>query len=107
MSILEAVSKPVLTKQLELIYFPLLAHGTFIGNVRLEAHKPTQLPINSTFHFGASTRYYTLREKPNIDGQSSDNADILPINLPDSEIDLDVSMNISLSVKIILSIFRI
>lgn len=39
-------------------------HGTFIGNLRLEAHKPTQLPIDSTFHFGASTRYYIIRERP-------------------------------------------
>nr|CAG4644005.1 EOG090X07CE [Lepidurus arcticus] len=39
-------------------------HGTFIGNMRLEANKPTQLPMDSTFHFGASTRYYTLRERP-------------------------------------------
>ncbi|XP_036143064.1 nuclear inhibitor of protein phosphatase 1 isoform X1 [Monomorium pharaonis] len=39
-------------------------HGTFIGNLRLEAQKPTQLPIDSTFHFGASTRYYIIRERP-------------------------------------------
>lgn len=32
------------------------AHGTFIGNLQIEPHKPTQLHINSTFHFGASTR---------------------------------------------------
>ncbi|KAK9695695.1 FHA domain [Popillia japonica] len=31
-------------------------HGTFIGNLRLEPYKPTQLPIDSGFHFGASTR---------------------------------------------------
>lgn len=36
--------------------FVLLAHGTFIGTLRLEPHKPTQLQINSMFHFGASTR---------------------------------------------------
>lgn len=34
----------------------VLAHGTFIGNLQIEPHKPTQLHINSTFHFGASTR---------------------------------------------------
>nr|CAG4651872.1 EOG090X07CE [Triops cancriformis] len=39
-------------------------HGTFIGTMRLEPNKPTQLPMDSTFHFGASTRYYTLRERP-------------------------------------------
>lgn len=37
------------------------AHGTFIGTLRLEAHKPTQLQINSTFHFGASTRWVGIR----------------------------------------------
>lgn len=31
-------------------------HGTFIGNLRIEANKPTQLQMNSQFHFGASTR---------------------------------------------------
>jgi len=39
-------------------------HGTFIGSLRLEAYKPTQLPIDSSFHFGASTRNYILRERP-------------------------------------------
>lgn len=37
------------------------AHGTYIGQMRLEANKPTQLPIDSTFHFGASTRNYIIR----------------------------------------------
>lgn len=41
---------------LMLFFFSLLAHGTYIGNLRLEAHKPTQLQMNSVFHFGASTR---------------------------------------------------
>jgi len=40
------------------------AHGTFIGSMRLESQKPTQLPIDTTFHFGASTRLYILRERP-------------------------------------------
>lgn len=39
-------------------------HGTFIGTLRLEAYKPTQLPIDSGFHFGASTRNYIIRERP-------------------------------------------
>nr|CAG4646303.1 EOG090X07CE [Macrothrix elegans] len=39
-------------------------HGTFIGSLRIESEKPTQLPVDSTFHFGASTRYYILRERP-------------------------------------------
>ena len=38
------------------------AHGTFIGNFRLEKNKPTQLPVDSVFRFGESTRrfYYFL-----------------------------------------------
>ena len=43
-----------------------IAHGTFIGNVRLEANKPTQLPVDSSFHFGASTRNYVIRERPQV-----------------------------------------
>ncbi|XP_019881712.1 nuclear inhibitor of protein phosphatase 1 isoform X2 [Aethina tumida] len=39
-------------------------HGTFIGTLRLEGYKPTQLPIDSSFHFGASTRNYIIRERP-------------------------------------------
>ncbi|XP_043916174.1 nuclear inhibitor of protein phosphatase 1 [Protopterus annectens] len=39
-------------------------HGTYLGRIRLEAHKPQQIPIDSTVSFGASTRLYTLREKP-------------------------------------------
>lgn len=40
------------------------AHGTFLGHIRLEPHKPQQVPIDSTMSFGASTRVYTIREKP-------------------------------------------
>ena len=35
-----------------------------MGSIRLEANKPMQLPIDESFHFGASTRTWTLREKP-------------------------------------------
>lgn len=42
------------------------AHGTFIGNIRLESEKPTQVQVDSVIHFGASTRTYTLREKPTL-----------------------------------------
>ena len=47
------------------------AHGTFIGTVRLEPHKPTQVQVDSVISFGASTRSYTLREKPTIPGMAS------------------------------------
>ncbi|KAK3550749.1 hypothetical protein QTP70_004592 [Hemibagrus guttatus] len=39
-------------------------HGTFLGHIRLEPHKPQQVPIDSTMSFGASTRVYIIREKP-------------------------------------------
>lgn len=44
--------------------FVAVAHGTFIGSTRLEPQKPTQLPLDTTISFGASTRSYTLRERP-------------------------------------------
>lgn len=37
------------------------AHGTFIGSIRLEQHKPQQLLVDAMFRFGASTRSYVLR----------------------------------------------
>ena len=51
---------------LEKCVFVPVAHGTFIGNIRLENDKPTQLPVESVIHFGASSRTYTLREKPTL-----------------------------------------
>ena len=41
-----------------------IAHGTFIGSTRLEGNKPTPLPVDTAFHFGASTRNYVIRERP-------------------------------------------
>ncbi|XP_062716412.1 nuclear inhibitor of protein phosphatase 1 [Aedes albopictus] len=70
-------------------------HGTYIGSVRLEAHKPTQLQINSTFHFGASTRHYMLRERPNVrsnimeDIPMMDTSDGTYLGLPESQTELD------------------
>uniref|UniRef100_A0A672YUS9 Nuclear inhibitor of protein phosphatase 1 n=1 Tax=Sphaeramia orbicularis TaxID=375764 RepID=A0A672YUS9_9TELE len=43
-------------------------HGTFLGRIRLEPHKPQQVPLDSTMSFGASTRVYILREKPQSQG---------------------------------------
>ncbi len=73
-----------------------IAHGSYIGSIRIEANKPTQLPIDSSFHFGASTRIYTLREKPNqksstIDPNSEDVESGL-LGLPETETELDVSL---------------
>jgi len=36
-------------------------HGSYIRNLRLEANKPTPVPYDVTFHFGASTRSYILK----------------------------------------------
>ncbi|CAH8666999.1 unnamed protein product [Heterobilharzia americana] len=33
--------------------------------VQLEPHRPQQVPIDSELHFGASTRIYIIRERPN------------------------------------------
>lgn len=70
--------------------------------MRLEANKPTQLPIDSTFHFGASTRNYVIRERPQagtrpiIDEleKSADDIDGGLLGLPETEIELDVSQMI-------------
>lgn len=40
------------------------AHGTHIGSIRLDANKPQQVFIDSELKFGASTRTYIIREKP-------------------------------------------
>ncbi|XP_055692059.1 nuclear inhibitor of protein phosphatase 1 [Lutzomyia longipalpis] len=72
-------------------------HGTFIGNIRLEAHKPTQLHMNSQFHFGASTRSYILRERPSTgvrpnimeDIPMSDATEGALLGLPESQSELD------------------
>ncbi len=37
-----------------------------MGTLRLEANKPTQIPLDITIRFGASTRSYTLRERPQV-----------------------------------------
>lgn len=76
-----------------------VAHGTFIGSLRLEGYKPTQLPIDSGFHFGASTRNYIIRERPQtgirpiIDEieKAGEEAEGGLLGLPETETELDVS----------------
>lgn len=79
------------------IFFPFPAHGTFLGRIRLESHKPQQVPIDSTMSFGASTRVYTLREKPQAQpsttaGDSGIEDEELKglLGLPKEETELDV-----------------
>ncbi|XP_015672077.1 nuclear inhibitor of protein phosphatase 1 [Protobothrops mucrosquamatus] len=73
-------------------------HGTFLGHIRLEPHKPQQIPIDSTVSFGASTRAYTLREKPQTlpsavkgDEKMTSEDDELKglLGLPEEETELD------------------
>ena len=82
-----------------IVLYYFLAHGTFIGSVRIEAQKPTQLPIDSMFHFGASTRNYILRERPTQGSKpimeelekATDEAEGGLLGLPETETELDVS----------------
>ena len=69
--------------------------------MRLESHKPTQLPIDSSFHFGASTRYYIIRERPQtgpkkiideLEKNSDDQDTGGLLGLPETEIELDVNI---------------
>ncbi|OTF71846.1 hypothetical protein BLA29_007077 [Euroglyphus maynei] len=60
-------------------------HGSFIGSIRIEPNRPIQLPIDSCFHFGASTRNYILREKP----KQMKDEDELQMSLPDCENEID------------------
>ena len=79
----------------------LPAHGTHIGKIRLEANKPTIVPVNSTFHFGASSRMYTLRERPQtapkpvmeeLERMPTEDGDGTLLGLPETETELDVSI---------------
>lgn len=68
--------------------------------MRVEADKPTQLPIDSVFHFGASTRNYIIRERPQTGSRpiieelekSSEDAEGGLLGLPETETELDVSV---------------
>jgi len=72
-------------------------HGTFVGNFRIESQKPTQLPVDTTFHFGESTRRYILRERPQQHNRpimeelekAGTEADGGLLGLPETETELD------------------
>ena len=64
----------------------------------MEKHKPTQLPIDSQFHFGASTRKYIIRERPQagprpimdeLEKSASSDTDGRLMGLPETETELD------------------
>jgi nuclear inhibitor of protein phosphatase 1 len=50
------------------VHLIVSAHGTFIGHIRLENHKPQQVHIDSEIHFGESSRLYIIRERPQVHG---------------------------------------
>ncbi|XP_067032838.1 nuclear inhibitor of protein phosphatase 1-like [Acropora muricata] len=79
-------------------------HGTFIGTIRLEPQKPTQVQVDSVIRFGASTRSYVLREKPAMPSSATKLSENAPdkteqdneesskgglLGLPESDTDLD------------------
>lgn len=71
-------------------------HGTFIGTIRLELNKPQQVPLDSELHFGASTRIYIIRERPNTiaptvpsDDKMGDELEGGLLGLPETETELD------------------
>lgn len=39
-------------------------HGSFIGSIKLDPQTPKQMLVDQSVHFGASSRTYTLRERP-------------------------------------------
>lgn len=87
---------------LEFISLLFIAHGTYIGHIRLESRKPQQIPIDSEIHFGASTRIYVIRERPQnipqgddteMQGEKEGNL----LGLPENETELDVSLKVCIS----------
>lgn len=78
-------------------------HGTFIGTIRLEPQKPTQVQVDSVIRFGASSRSYVLREKPAMPSSNlkqSENSEKMEeeteegskgglLGLPESDTELD------------------
>ncbi|KAM9434636.1 LOW QUALITY PROTEIN: nuclear inhibitor of protein phosphatase 1 [Clarias gariepinus] len=54
-------------------FFSFPAHGTFLGRIHLEPHKPQQVPIGSTMLFGGVGVVYTLREKTQLRATAGDN----------------------------------
>ena len=78
------------------IIFCFPAHGTFIGSIRLDNKKPQQVPIDSEIHFGASTRRYIVRERPQTavssinDDRKGDETEGNLLGLPETETELDV-----------------
>lgn len=92
--------------EIQIFLFLCIAHGTFIGSIKLDANKPQQVFIDSELKFGASTRTYIVRERPQANKHfpsmlmNTSNDSILKedteeyhnssLNLPENEAELDV-----------------
>ncbi|XP_064627026.1 nuclear inhibitor of protein phosphatase 1-like [Lineus longissimus] len=70
-------------------------HGTYIGSIRLENKKPQAVPLETELHFGASTRKYLIRERPQSmqtghgDDDKTDDKEGGLLGLPETETELD------------------
>ena len=81
-----------------------VAHGTFIGSVRVDPHQPVQVQVDSTLSFGASTRCFTLRERPNMQSAMSNNSNTNQddadvgmrglLGLPEEDTELNVRLHL-------------
>lgn len=103
--ILSLYDSDSLTSVFSLLRYTFSAHGTFIGTIRLEPHKPTQVQVDSVIRFGASTRSYVLREKPTMPNTALKSENVSEnmqqddeegskgglLGLPESDTELDVS----------------
>lgn len=95
------------------LFCPCSAHGTFIGTIRLEPQKPTQVQVDSVIRFGASSRSYVLREKPAMPSSTlkqSENSEKMEaeteegskgglLGLPESDTELDVRFMVVMHVN--------
>jgi hypothetical protein len=79
----------------------------------LESKKPQQVPIDSEIHFGASTRIYIIRERPQpISGQVTDEKDKRGedlegslLGLPETETELDVRFHMEILKQVYVGVF--
>ena len=68
----------------------------------LDSKKPQQVPIDSEIHFGASTRRYVIRERPQMptsmqsDDTKGDEIEGGLLGLPETESELEVNMSLIL-----------
>lgn len=72
--------------------------------MRLDSKKPQQVPIDSSIHFGASTRTYIIRERPQSklplpSNELSEDVDGNLLGLPDTEVELDVSLMVFVEIS--------